>query len=47
MKTNKSQIIRLVCDADFTSKREWAKKFRNRTIDELIQLYNESENNTQ
>lgn len=39
----KSQLIKAICDADLSTKREWANKLRKRTIKEMVDIYENSD----
>lgn len=40
------QVVTLVCDADFVATHEWAMRFRNKTVKEMIDRYKQSDDYT-
>lgn len=39
----KSQLIMAICDADLTIKKEWVNKLRQRTVEEMVEIYENSD----
>jgi hypothetical protein len=40
------QVVTLVCDADFVLTHDWAMKFRDKKIEEMIKRYKQSDDYT-